>query len=104
MLSSIYSSIHCLSIASHLVDELTALIKIEAYEPEAMKEGMIHPTLFMEVVASTPAPAPQPKQKIVKPVAAPAPAPAVKLTWATKKVSSDFKSLSEIQQEEKNNH
>ena len=103
-MSSIYSSIHCLSIASHLVDELTSLIKIEAYEPEAMKEGMIHPTLFMEVVASTPAPAPQPKQKIVKPVAAPAPAPAVKLTWATKKVSSDFKSLSEIQQEEKNNH
>lgn len=102
MLSSIYSSIHCLSIASHLVDELTALIKIEAYEPEAMKEGMIHPTLFMEVVASTSTP--QPKQKIVKPVAAPAPAPAVKLTWATKKVSSDFKSLSDIQQEEKNNH
>ena len=91
-----------MSIASHLVDELTALIKIEAYEPEAMKEGMIHPTLFMEVVASTPTP--QPKQKIVKPVAAPAPAPAVKLTWATKKVSSDFKSLSDIQQEEKNNH
>lgn len=56
----------------------------------------------MEVVASTSTP--QPKQKIVKPVAAPAPAPAVKLTWATKKVSSDFKSLSDIQQEEKNNH